>query len=91
MSLRLSFLFLATALLGAACTTTGGSSSADDRRWINQCIRDNAREGASRRVVTDYCTCMVNRMSNHETRSVTQWERANPRARRECSREAGWD
>jgi hypothetical protein len=72
----------------AACATTSGS--ADDRRWINQCIRDNADEGASRRVVTAYCTCMVNRMSDHETRSVTQWERANPGARRACSREAGW-
>lgn len=72
----------------AGCATT--SSSADDRRWINQCIRDNADEGASRRVVTAYCTCMVNRMSDHETRSVTQWERVNPRARRECTREAGW-
>jgi hypothetical protein len=72
----------------AGCATT--SSSAEDRRWINQCIRDNADEGASRRVVTAYCTCMVNRMSDHETRSVTQWERVNPRARRECAREAGW-
>jgi hypothetical protein len=34
---------------------------------------------------------MVNRMSDNETCSVTQWERVNPRARRECSREAGWD
>ncbi|MBS7791209.1 hypothetical protein KTR66_14490 [Roseococcus sp. SDR] len=73
----------------AGCVTTSGST-ADDRRWITQCVRDNADEGASRRVVTAYCTCMVNRMSNNETRSVTQWERANPRARRECSREAGW-
>ena len=84
---HLPFLLLA-ALATTGCVTTSGS--ADDRRWINQCIRDNADEGASRRVVTAYCTCMVDRMSNNETRSVTQWERANPRARRECSREAGW-
>jgi hypothetical protein len=84
---HLTPLLLALALGG--CVTTG-SSTADDRRWINQCVRDNADEGASRRVVTAYCTCMVNRMSDRETRSVTQWERVNPRARRECSREAGW-
>lgn len=82
-------LLLLAALITSGCVTTSGGS-ADDRRWIQQCIRDNADEGASRRVVTAYCTCMVNRMSNNETRSVTQWERVNPRARRECSREAGW-
>lgn len=79
---------LLAALTTAGCVTT--SSTAEDRRWISQCVRDNADEGVSRRVVTAYCTCMVDRMSNNETRSVTQWERANPRARRECSREAGW-
>lgn len=88
MPLRLAVIGLV--LLGAGCATTG-SSSAEDRRWVEQCIRDNADEGASRRVVTAYCRCMVNRMSDHETRSVTQWERANPRARRECSRQTGWD
>jgi hypothetical protein len=88
MPLRLAVICLA--LLGASCATTG-SSSAEDRRWINQCIRDNADEGPSRRVVAAYCNCMVNRMSDNETRSVTQWERANPRVRRECSRQAGWD
>ena len=85
---RISLLLLATLVTSGCVTTSGGST--DDRRWISQCIRDNADEGASRRVVTAYCTCMVNRMSNNETRSVTQWERVNPRARRECSREAGW-
>lgn len=84
---HIPFLLLAV-LATAGCVTT--SSSAEDRRWINQCIRDNRDEGESRRVVTAYCTCMVNRMSDNETRSVTQWERANPRARRECAREAGW-
>ncbi len=87
MPLRLALIGLF--LLATGCATTGSSS--EDRRWVEQCIRDNADEGASRRVVTAYCRCMVNRMSDHETRSVTQWERTNPRARRECSRQAGWD
>ncbi len=85
---RIAVLLLALATTG--CVTTRHDGSADDRRWVRQCLRDNADEGASRRVVTAYCTCMVNRMSDHETRSVTQWERANPRARRDCAREAGW-
>jgi hypothetical protein len=83
---------IAAVLIAMTVASCGGASStADDRRWINQCIGDNAREGASRRVVTAYCTCMNNRMSNSETRSISQWERSNPQARRECSRQAGWD
>lgn len=79
------------AMTVAGCGGSSYGSTSDDRRWINQCITDNAREGASRRVVTAYCTCMNNRMSNSETRSISQWERSHPRERRECSRQAGWD
>lgn len=82
---------VAVAGCGGPGYSSGYSSSSDDRRWINECVRDNAREGQSRRVVTAYCTCMNNRMSNYENRSISQWERSNPRARRECSRQAGWD
>lgn len=87
--MRLALLLTALALAG--CNTTGSSSSSDDRRWINQCLRDNAGENVSRRIVTAYCSCMNDRMSNNETRSISQWERANPRAQRECSRQAGWN
>jgi hypothetical protein len=33
---------------------------------------------------------MNNKMDNNETRSITQWEKANPRASEACSKEAGW-
>lgn len=66
------------------------SSSADDRRWINQCMADNRGARVSTSVVRAYCSCMNDRMSNNETRSISQWERANPRAREACERRAGW-
>jgi hypothetical protein len=40
-------------------------------------------------VALAYCTCMNNRMSNNETRSITQWEKANPNAQ-EAWQQAGW-
>lgn len=86
---RLSMLLLAV-LIAPGCVTTGSSSSADDRRWINQCLRDNRDARVPTRMVRDYCTCMNDRMPNHETRSITQWERANPRAREACERRSGW-
>jgi hypothetical protein len=33
---------------------------------------------------------MNNKMSDNETRSISQWEKANPKARAACDREAGW-
>ena len=33
---------------------------------------------------------MNNKMSSNETRSITQWEKANPKASEACGREAGW-
>jgi hypothetical protein len=29
-------------------------------------------------------------MDSNETRSITQWEKANPGARKDCERQAGW-
>lgn len=62
---------------------------ADDVKWINQCIADN-KGGASDAVVRKYCVCMNDKMSSNETRSITEWEKANPAARRACDRESGW-
>ena len=85
---------LGAALLSAAAlfiaNTPVRAQSADDIKWTNQCIQDNKDEGQTAQVVAAYCTCMVNKMSNSETRSVTQWEKANPRTSEACSREAGW-
>ncbi len=62
---------------------------ADDVKWINQCIADN--KGAARdEVIRKYCMCMNEKMDSNETRSITEWEKANPRARTACDRESGW-
>ena len=63
--------------------------NADDVKWINQCIADN-KGGASDAIIRKYCVCMNEKMDNNETRSITQWEKANPAARRACDRKLGW-
>jgi hypothetical protein len=64
--------------------------NADDVKWITECVSDNKDEGQTAPVILGYCTCMNNKMSSNETRSITQWEKANPRAMEACAREAGW-
>jgi hypothetical protein len=63
--------------------------SADDVKWINQCIADN-KGGANEEVVRKYCMCMNEKMSDSETKSITQWEKIHPQERAACDREAGW-
>ncbi len=63
----------------------------DDLKWVNQCISDNKGEaGGTPAIVRAYCICMNEKMSNNETRSITQWEKANPQARVSCEKQAGW-
>ena len=64
--------------------------TAADVKWIAECVNDNKDEGQSAPVILGYCTCMNNKMSSNETRSITQWEKANPRAMEACARQAGW-
>jgi hypothetical protein len=65
--------------------------SADDFKWISECMADNKDEpGATDEKVRIYCVCMNNKMDNNETRTITEWEKINPRARASCDREAGW-
>ena len=79
---------IATAfILGALIT---GAQANDDVKWVNQCVRDSEGMGVSQQVKIMYCTCMVGKMDDNETRSVTQWEKANPSAMNECARSAGW-
>lgn len=67
------------------------SMSADDMKWVNQCITDNkAEKGATPAIVRAYCVCMNEKMDDNETRSITQWEKANPKARVACEKQAGW-
>lgn len=86
---------LAAIVLGLAGFTMSGNAvlaqtmTADDVKWTNQCIADN-KGGASDAIIRKYCVCMNEKMDNNETRSITQWEKANPRARAACDRESGW-
>ena len=92
---RRSAVKLAAVVLGLAGFAVSGSIilaqqlSADDVKWINQCIADN-KGGASDTVIRKYCMCMNEKMDDNETRSITEWEKANPAARRACDRESGW-
>ena len=62
----------------------------DDVTWINQCIADNKKEGATEDVVRKYCVCMNNAMANEETKSITEWEKSHPDETKACDKEAGW-
>ena len=78
--------FLAGYLIaGAAMAQT------DDVKWVNQCIADSAGIAGTNQQKTLYCACMVGKMSDRETRSVTQWEAANPNAAKDCAKRAGWE
>ena len=81
-------------LVGACLMSNGAmaqSMNADDMKWINQCINDNKSEpGGTPPIVRAYCICMNEKMDNNETRSITQWEKANPGARKSCEKTAGW-
>lgn len=79
------------AALGAALFSSAAyAASADDKKWIAQCISDNKDEGAKASVVRAYCECMVDKMPESETRSVTQWEKSHETERKACDKEVGW-
>ena len=88
MKLKLSALLLAGGVLAG---TAAFAQSADDKKWINQCLSDNKDAKVAASVVSTYCTCMNNKMSDNETRSITQWEKTNPGARKACEQESGWN
>ena len=79
-------LIAATLLVGPA----GADTTDDDVTWINQCIADNKKEGATEDVVRKYCVCMNNAMADSETKSVTEWEKTHPDETKACDKEAGW-
>lgn len=60
-------------------------------RLVNQCVRYSAPYPVSEQIKTMYCKCMVTRIPDGETRSVTQFERVNPTIRDDCARRAGWN
>lgn len=80
----------AAAALTVTWQTALAQQTADDVKWITECVSDNKDEGQTASVILGYCTCMNSKMSSNETRSITQWEKANPRTMETCARQAGW-
>ena len=64
--------------------------ASEDAQHVDQCVRDSAGMSATQQVKIMYCTCMVGKMDDNETRSVSQWEVANPAIATECARLSGW-
>lgn len=77
-------------LVAFALTSSLAFADADDVKWVEQCVKDNNREGATPDVVKKYCECMNGKMSNEETKSITQWEKSHPKEMKECDAESGW-
>lgn len=88
----MKWLVIPALLIGAMCGAAHAQKmNADDVKWINQCIGDNKGEaGATDKIVRAYCVCMNEKMDNNETRSITQWEKSHPAARKACEKTAGW-
>ena len=84
----LAALALSAFLAGASSALA--QMTADDLKWINRCIADNKRQGATADVVRKYCICMNEKMDDNETLSITQWEKKNPKAQAACDKESGW-
>ncbi|MGC1466872.1 MAG: hypothetical protein WA792_14190 [Pseudolabrys sp.] len=84
-------LVTAALLAAASCFVANAAIAAttDDVKWINQCVNDNKGDAADS-VILKYCTCMNNKMSNNETRSITQWEKTHVAERKACDKESGW-
>ncbi len=84
--------FIASALLAAvvASPALAQRQTADAVAWVKRCVADNKDEGQSADVMLAYCSCMNNEMSSSETRSITAWEKANPKIADACGRKSGW-
>jgi len=75
----------------AAGSAFAQKMNADDLKWVNQCIDDSRGEpGATPAIARIYCICMNEKMSDNETRSITEWEKTHPVEREACDKMAGW-
>ena len=75
------------AVLGLAGRARADS---DDVKWIAQCMKDNQDAKVDASVIQKYCSCMNNKMSSHETQSISQWEKTHVAERQACDKESGW-
>jgi hypothetical protein len=85
----MKLLKFATIVFGCFLISSAAFAS-DDAKWVAKCIKDNSDAKVSIDVVAKYCTCMNEKMDENETRSITAWEKANPKAMAECERASGW-
>jgi len=88
--LVLSFSGLTTAADGSKPAETPASSNADDIKWIADCMDDNMNNGQPAEVLRKYCECMISKMYDNESESITHWEKSHPQEQKECSYKAGW-
>ena len=90
--MKFAALALSLGVLSFIGLATGSPAMADDNaKWVAQCLKDNADAKVSEAVVKKYCVCMNDKMDDNETRTITQWEKANPEARKACEKAAGWE
>ncbi|CAK0758721.1 Lipoprotein [uncultured Gammaproteobacteria bacterium] len=80
---------IALLLLSSVVMTTVAYADDDDKKWIAQCLADNAA-GAAPEVVAKYCKCMNDKMDSSEAQSITKWEANHPKEKADCDKESGW-
>ena len=84
-----AIVLLSAGLAFATTATVAIAATTDDVKWINQCAGDN-KGAATDEIILKYCTCMNNKMSENETKSITEWEKTHVDERKACDRESGW-
>jgi hypothetical protein len=82
--------FAAMLVVGVIAGMSAFVHANDDTKWVAQCLQDNSEAKVSVEVVTKYCICMNDKMDENETRSITEWEKANPAAMADCEKVADW-
>lgn len=88
MNLKLSILAI-LATLGVSGAVMA-NEAADNKKWIDKCVADNADQKQTGEVVKAYCECMNDKMSSDETKSITEWEKTHKAEEEACSKKAGW-
>ena len=90
--MKFAALALSLGVLSFIGLATDSPAMADDNaKWVTQCLKDNADAKVPEAVLKKYCVCMNDKMDDNETRTITQWEKANPEARKACEKAAGWE
>ena len=81
--------FVGVLTFGCMLAAPAAIAGPDDAKWVAQCVSDNKEAKVAVAVITKYCTCMNDKMSDSETLSITQWEKTHATERAACDKEAG--